>query len=310
MNEHHSWWLDLLECPLPDCTSGLRVRETSTPDDGATGLLECPGCGALFPVLAGVPILVRSPSDWLAAYRDPVLATLAENGFASPAAVRTVDDFAAVAGPMEPLRFGDDWVGSEWHIEPPPMPGQGSRLGPFAAFVSSAVGAVEARILEDLPSSSGVIVELGCGAGTLAESLAGICRKLIVADLSLRAVLRARDRARAVPGQRALVAGMVVDAEALPFGCRIADAVVANQLIDLLGDPLGFVPAAAGLLRPDGMLSLTTPDPELAADGLLVASLESAGLGIVSDEDGLPWIRPHSERHFQVYVVRLVSAAA
>ncbi len=43
--------LDILVCPVPECRKPLKLA----PDEGS---LECTGCGRIYPVRDGIPILL------------------------------------------------------------------------------------------------------------------------------------------------------------------------------------------------------------------------------------------------------------
>jgi SAM-dependent methyltransferase/uncharacterized protein YbaR (Trm112 family) len=290
------WLLEVLACP--GCGGRLAIAP------GRAVMLACRRCDARYPVLGGAPVVVPSPAEYLAGYRDAALATLAERGRATRAAVAVIDGFAAAAGKREPLAFGDDWVEREGDALPPAASAR------FAAFLDEAEGALDAAILAALPRRRATIVEVGAGAGVLARTLArteGV-ERLVVADLSLRAVLRAVERA----GKRAHaeVAGVVLDAEALPLAPRRADAIVAAELIDLLDAPERFLAGAAAALRPRGRLILATPDPALGGDDdrRLRAVLAADGWRVIVHVPAVPWIRPHGPRHHQVYFADVLAA--
>jgi len=65
-----TWILDVVRCPQRGCGGRLTGR-------GAT--VQCTSCQTLYPVLAGVPIVVPAPAHWMSAHRDAVLATLVEH---------------------------------------------------------------------------------------------------------------------------------------------------------------------------------------------------------------------------------------
>jgi len=106
-----SWLLDILACPVDACGGHLQTHEEpSLGSSGADGLLRCGECGALYPVLNGVPVLTPMPGQWLASYRESALAALAEHATVTRSTVDIIDAFADVHAGAEPLRFGDDWV--------------------------------------------------------------------------------------------------------------------------------------------------------------------------------------------------------
>ncbi|MEZ4404091.1 MAG: methyltransferase domain-containing protein [Kofleriaceae bacterium] len=285
---------ELLVCVAGPCGGPL------APPPRVTDYLRCRACGAVYPVLAGVPVVVPSPMDYLASYRDPVLATLAELGAATPAAVALVDQFAAPArGRAEPLGFGDDWTVDEGDAARPPAATADATIAGWLAAVPDP----SARLAAAVPADADVVVEVGCGGNLLARQLARRGRTVVVADLSFRAV------ARTVAATGAL--GVVVDAAALPFGAGTVDAVVAANLLDLLDEPGGFVAGAVAALAPAGALILSTPDPALGTDepGFLAGLLADHGLTATTIAAGVPWLRAHSSRYFQLYFADLVVGA-
>ena len=284
--------LPLLACPLPDCGGGLAPADLP-------GVITCMRCEAPWPVLAGVPVLVPNPGAWLAAHRESVLACLAEHGAADAESVALVDDFARHFVGEEPLRFGDDWTAEERAGEPPaaPIAGASSQL---RALLDLAAGAgpearVDALIAPRLGEDAGCVLEVGPGAGGLSERLGPRCRLLVIADISLRAVLLARARA---PG----AAGIVADAAWLPLRDGVLDTLVGANVLDLLDDPEAFLDGAAAALRVGGDLVLTGP-----AD--LVGDLAGRrDYEITTVEDAVPWVRAHGPRRFEVYLVQVVVA--
>jgi uncharacterized protein YbaR (Trm112 family)/SAM-dependent methyltransferase len=299
--------LEVLRCPTDGCHGRLAVAPGGEGDsqDLLCGLLRCRGCETLYPVLAGVPILVPEPARYLSSYRDAVLATLAEVGEATPRAVDLVIELAAVYPGSEPLRFGDDWDAAEAGLDAALALGPETPEGQaFAALEAAAQAATPTRaILEALGDRSrALLVELGPGAGELTERLRAVARSLIVGDLSLRSVLWSLERA----GDSA--DGMVCSAEHLPLAKASASAIVAANLVDLLDDPDAFAASAARALRPGAPLVLTTPDPALGTPDpqATVQALEGAGLLVDAATPRLPWLRRVSERQVQIYVVDLI----
>lgn len=288
------WLLAALACPR----CGGRLAS-------GPGLLRCRRCGP-YPVLGGVPVLVPEPVRWCGEYREAALAALAERGLAGPREVAVLRAFAAGPAP-EPLRFGDDWTPAEGLGAPPPTPVPGpARPLLHELQALEARGGARAWLLAQLGGrrrAGGLTVELGCGAGALSAALSARGGRLLVADLSLRAVLAARDRAGA---GRASVAGVVLEAEALPLAGGAARALVAEHLVDLLDEPLAFLEAARAALAPAGRLLLATPDPGLGTGGVgtLRALARRAGLEVLESADGLPWLRANTPRHLEVYLAQ------
>ncbi len=255
--------LEHLRCPR--CRGPLS-QGPSFPD--GSGLLLC-ACETAYPVLVGVPILVPEPALYLHQHRDAVLATLAEQGLATPEAVRLVLDFAAACPGGEPLRFGDDWVHDEasW---PEPTEGAPEAL---LSLLEQAQGAPERAIEELLGGPHDLVAELGCGSGLLTTRLRARHGTVLACDLSLRAVLRAGPP------------GLVLDAEALPLA--ELDALVAANLIDLLDEPEAFLDEA---LERASRVVLSSPEPELLD-------------GADASRHAVPWVRPHGPSEWQIYLL-------
>ncbi len=280
--------LAMLACPMPECGGGLAT--TADP-----GVITCMRCEAPWPVLAGVPVLVPNPGAWLAAHRESVLACLAECGAATPAAVDLIDTFAEHFPGEEALRFGDDWTAAERAGAPPPIPLEGAPAALGQLLDTSSSAGPEGRLDALLGEVTGTVLEVGPGAGGLSVRLAPRCRLLVVADLSLRAVLVARDR---TPG----AFGLVADASWLPLRPGTVDAVVAANVFDLLDDAEPFLDGAAEALADGGLLALSAPED-------IVIDVEAhPGFVVEAVEDAVPWIRAHDPRHYEMYLVQVVAA--
>lgn len=287
------WLQKLLACPR--CASPLR-------DDGS--LLRCGACGP-YPVFADVPVLVLEPARWCASFHDSVLATLAERGLATKEAAETLHAFGEAARGAEASRFGDDWTRHEALDSAAPEPVQGPAHPQLTALVQAAHEASPRSWLAARVPAGATVAEVGCGAGLLSAMLARKAKRLVVGDLSLRAVLLSLQRAEA---QEADCAGVVLDADALPFAKGRLDALVAENLVDLLESPDAFLAAARSAVRAGGRLLLSTPAPHLGAPDadadVLTSTAQAAGLKVLDRADGLPWLRRNDARHLEVYLVQ------
>jgi SAM-dependent methyltransferase len=258
----------------------------------ADGALLRNDAGA-WPVLGGVPVLVPEPARFLAARRDAVIAALVEGGLWTDGDADLLAAFAGSVRGAEPEGDARDFLADE---EGPVEVVD----GPSAELVRAVLG-VRAALPERVAAQvgEGPLVEVGCGAGTVTRRLSGPRWAL---DTSLRALLAACEDPDAAP--------VVADAGALPLRDRSVGTLVAANVIDVLPDPAAFLAEAARALLPAGRLVLSTPDPALGTrdDGALDHALADAGLRVVAEEDGLPWVRSHGPRHHQLYVARLVVA--
>lgn len=298
------WLPALLACPVPGCGSKLAH---DGPDE-----LVCAGCDTAYPVLADVAILVPDPQGWMASYRDAVLASLAETGRASRSVVAVVERYAG-GGAGEALRFSDDWVpkevGDETFVAPAPAGEASERLDALLELCRGESPG-EHLLMALSKRKLGAVLELGPGASGLTAKLRKHADSILLADLSLRAVLRGVDGSK---GRGAPVAGVVMDAHTPALRRGAVQTVIAENVIDLLEDPVAFLDAIAEVLPRRGRLGLTTPDPSLgmheAHPTVLAALLEDLGFKVNSVDDGLPWAREHGARHVELYLVQAVVAS-
>jgi ubiquinone/menaquinone biosynthesis C-methylase UbiE len=263
------------------------------------GHFECGLCGP-FPRIGGIPILIAEPHEWCAVFRDAALAALAEQGLAERRSIVVLDAFASAAPRAEPMRFGDDWTLAEGNDEELP----GLREPRLRAILDQSKGRTPRRWLNArLRKPAETLAEIGCGAGMTSSQLAQNAKHLIVIDSSLRAVLRARQRASK---EAAEVCALVADAEALPLKKGKFDALVAENLVDLLDEPRAFLKRASRALRPYGQLLVTTPDPSLGTgdDGELERAALKCGFRRSRRAENLIWTRVHSERHAELYLAQ------
>lgn len=102
------------------------------------------------------------------------------------------------------------------------------------------------------------VLEIGCGTAALAAAVAGRGADVVASDVSLRWLVLARKRlAEHGAGRVELVA---CAAEALPFADASFDVVAATDVIEHVDDADRFVAEAARVLRPGGLLFLSTPN--------------------------------------------------
>lgn len=294
------WLIDTLACPFQGCRGPLAVV-----GGGQDGVLSCTECEAPYPVLGGIPVLTELPTSWLATYRESVLATLAETGLASPAAVSIIATFADPAGDTEPMRFGDDWLARDLELDWPSPPSGTDQAAELDAFLRNARDWGPTQVLPALLGGGplGRVLELGCGAGLLTEVLRFGAEHYAILDVSLRALTHTLGNTQ---DDEPVPAAVVAEAECLPFADAGFDTLVAASLVDLLDDPHAFMAEAHRVLKVGGRLALTTPEPDLGSgdDNRLRELAEQAGFRLIREVDGVPWIRPHRSRFYQVYVVK------
>jgi len=129
-----------------------------------------------------------------------------------------------------------------------------------------------AKALEGL-----TILDIGCGAGILSESLAQLGAQVTAVDPARRNIEVARDHA--------VKAGLSIDyrcasAETLVAEGAIFDVVLAMEVIEHVSDVGSFLRLASAMVRPGGMLVAAT----------LNRSLKSFAFAIVGAEYVLRWV--------------------
>lgn len=289
----NSWWFSLLRCPR--CGGALKAGPS---------LAQCAACGP-YPVLGGVPVLVTDPSGYCATFHDSILAALAEHGLAERETVAVVQAFAD-GRTASAERFGDDWTAHEAKRAAAPQLVEGVASRSLQKLFHVALEDGPGNWLEQRMGSVEVALEVGCGAGMRSASLVGHSKRLLIGDFSLRAVLQARAHASQNDGA---VAGVVLDAQALPLRRGCVDLLVAEHLVDLLDEPLQFLQGARAVLRKRGRLLLATPEPSLGfgEDDALVQLASRAKFRVKERSDGLPWLRVNSSRFIECYLVQALA---
>jgi SAM-dependent methyltransferase len=105
-----------------------------------------------------------------------------------------------------------------------------------------------------LPLPGAVVVEAGCGEGYGGQLIAEAGAALVAGlDLDLATL---RHAAVAYPDVPVAAANLV----ALPLADGAVDLVVCSQVVEHLWDQRAFVAECARVLRPGGLLALTTPN--------------------------------------------------
>lgn len=106
-----------------------------------------------------------------------------------------------------------------------------------------------------------VVLEAGCGEGYGAALLAEVAGRVLALDYD---ELAARHAGRRYPEVDVLRANLA----ALPLGPATVDVVANLQVIEHLWDQPGFVAECARVLRPGGLLLITTPNRITFSPGL------------------------------------------
>jgi 2-polyprenyl-6-hydroxyphenyl methylase/3-demethylubiquinone-9 3-methyltransferase len=104
------------------------------------------------------------------------------------------------------------------------------------------------------PLEGKTALDVGCGAGLLAEPLARLGAKVTAIDASPELIAVAREHAAAMGLEIDYRAGAVEELKGQ------FDLITCMEVIEHVADPAAFVAALAKRLAPDGLLVLSTPN--------------------------------------------------
>jgi SAM-dependent methyltransferase len=286
----------------PNCRArgkgvGLRlaVVEEQQGDDVVSGIVSCDACGAEYPVIDGLPILVPDVRRYV---QDNLYYLLARDDL-PPAVESLIGDASGPGSMFESARqhlssyVWDHW--GEFDPEERPPACGGARPG----AVARGLDAARAQAGDDLPE--GPILDVGCGAGRsvheaakrhdrivlgidLGSSLARAARRAVVGgqvDYSRRRIGLTYDRRRfgVPPSPEGRADIWICDVLSLPFADESFALVVGMNVLDCLGNPRDGLVELDRVLARGGEAVLTVPFDWSAA----VTPVES-------------WIGGHSQR--------------
>jgi 2-polyprenyl-6-hydroxyphenyl methylase/3-demethylubiquinone-9 3-methyltransferase len=200
---------------------------------------------------------------------------------------------SASIDPAELARF--ERLGAQWWDPNGPM-------RPLHRMNPVRVDWIQKAILRHLPAApegslAGVrILDIGCGAGLLSESLARLGALVTGVDPAERNI--------AIAQKHALDSGVEVtyratSAEALAAAGEHYDVVCAMEVVEHVVDMPAFVAMAASLVRPGGLFFAST----------LNRTLKSFALAIVGAEYVLRWV-PKGTHQWEKFVTPTELAAA
>jgi 2-polyprenyl-6-hydroxyphenyl methylase/3-demethylubiquinone-9 3-methyltransferase len=121
------------------------------------------------------------------------------------------------------------------------------------------------------PLDGRTALDVGCGAGLLAEPLARLGAKVTAVDAAPRLIAAAELHAR---GQGLEIDYRVAAVEELT---ETFDLVTSLEVVEHVADPAAFIAALAGRVAPGGLLILSTPNRTALSRLLMVGAAEMLG---------------------------------
>ncbi len=178
---------------------------------------------------------------------------------------------AATIRPQEAAHFGK--LAAEWW-DPKGSSAMLHRLNPVRlAFLREAIDRHWGCDPEGLkPLAGRRALDVGCGAGLLAEPLARLGAEVTGVDASDETVAAARGHAAG--------AGLSIDfrqGELAELGLGTFDLVTAMEVVEHVADKAAFVTQLSGHLAPDGLLVLSTPNRTPQSRLLMIGLAEAVG---------------------------------
>jgi 2-polyprenyl-6-hydroxyphenyl methylase/3-demethylubiquinone-9 3-methyltransferase len=121
------------------------------------------------------------------------------------------------------------------------------------------------------PLTGKTALDVGCGAGLLAEPLARLGATVTAIDAAPDLIAAAKDHAA---GQ-----GLVIDYRAMPVEDLSGrfDLVTCMEVVEHVADPAAFIQALAARLAPGGLLILSTPNKTAWSRLLTITVAEGIG---------------------------------
>jgi 2-polyprenyl-6-hydroxyphenyl methylase/3-demethylubiquinone-9 3-methyltransferase len=121
------------------------------------------------------------------------------------------------------------------------------------------------------PLEGKTALDVGCGAGLLAEPLARLGAKVTAVDAAPELIEAARAHAA---GQRLEIDYRAAAVEQIEGQF---DLITAMEVIEHVADPASFLAAIAARLAPEGLLILSTPNKTALSKLLMVGAAEALG---------------------------------
>ena len=272
---------DLLGPICPGCHArgvssplGLNIVEDEREGDILAGILGCSDCGAEYPIVDGLPIIVPDVRRYV---QDNLFYIMARTDL-TPAVESLLGDASGPGSGMDSIRqHVSSYVWDHWADHDPQETGPAAG-GAAPGGVARAVACGLEMMTRDLPD--GPVLDIGCGAGRSTVEIAartgrhvlGIDISTPLARVSRRAAVNgnvdyARRRIGLVYDRRCfsldighdLVDIWICDALALPFASGTFALAAGMNVLDCLADPALGLAEMGRILETGGQALLSVP---------------------------------------------------
>jgi 2-polyprenyl-6-hydroxyphenyl methylase/3-demethylubiquinone-9 3-methyltransferase len=188
--------------------------------------------------------------------------------------------------------LGDEW----WDPEGPMAPLH--RLGPVrVAWLRDTIAGHFGRSVAGASPLAGLrLIDIGCGGGLLSEPLSRLGTEVVGLDPAPASIAVARAHAEATDAKPSYRLGTVED---LAREGEKFDVALAMEVVEHVADVGAFAAAAASLIKPGGLIALST----------LNRTLKSFALAILGAEYVLRWLAPGTHRWEQFVTPDELAAA-
>ncbi len=218
-----------MEIVCPRCRGPLAAASDS---------LSCAACPSEYPVIAGIPDLRLAPDPLIEIAEDREKAARLAREAQGRTLAELVDFYFSITPEVPP-----DLVRSFTAAK--------TVLGPARAADRLQAWSERVRV----PGER--IVDIGCGAGAWLPELTSRFRSVTGVDVALRWLIVARKALEEVGRSAQLICA---NAEHLPLGPNVADAVVAANVIEHVGRPEAAIAEIFRVLDKDGVALLSSPN--------------------------------------------------
>ena len=269
---------------------------------------------SLYPVLCDTPVLVPGSDEFLHNQYWNVLRAMAELDESSDIRHWFLSRYNRFDQPEPPPIdtevLGEGYPGFWDLVDVPPFLEQLDSQNP-ESYIIDVVG----------DRTKMLALDIGCGQGGMMQLMAPHCRLVLGLEYNFylaataNNLLRARQididyfvpeagRKRVTLEKQPVTNGLVIcgDAMAMPFCEPLFDWVHCGHVLDLVDDPAEVIATAKRILKPGGLLSISTPW-DIEHEGHFDDMLEM----LVSDFrelfklDGIPWLRYNHKRRFVLH---------